>query len=301
MSTRKDQSSLARVISHFGHEVLICDAQGQTHRATVRKGVPALVSGDRVVCEKTKTEDLVITQRQPRQGLLSRSTRYSRSKPIAANIDLVLVVCSHQPELRTRLIDRYLAACELEQLSAVIVFNKIDQLSPQQLDDIQSQLAIYNQIGYSVFYISAEQPATLDSLRAFLAGKSSILVGQSGVGKSSIIRILQPEAEPRIGALSERSNKGQHTTTYSELYQLDEHSCIIDSPGIREFGLDLTEPDRLPAGFTEFNALSGECQFRDCRHLAEPGCAILEAVKQGRISEQRWQSYRAIYMSLNDG
>jgi len=296
-----DNNNIARVITHFGHEILISSYQGKRLRATVRKDVPALVSGDKVHWHLTENNDAVITELLERHGLLTRSTRFANSKPIAANIDLALVVCSHHPELRTGLIDRYLAACELAKIDAAIVFNKVDLLTDKELHEIKQQLSIYETIPYPVFYISAKQEDTLNDLKNTLKDKSSILVGQSGVGKSSIIRGLHPTANPKVADVSDKTNKGRHTTTHSELYNLNDNSFIIDSPGIREFGLDLDDPALLESGFKEFQALLGQCQFRDCMHISEPKCAIQKAVKAGSVSPQRWESYKSILDSLGEG
>jgi ribosome biogenesis GTPase len=290
----------ATVISHFGNEILICDEDNQRRRATVRQDLPPLVCGDRVSCEVTELDDIVITGLHDRHGTLKRSTPFQESKLIAANVDIALVVCSHKPRLNTGLLDRYLAAAELAEIETHIVFNKVDTLNEKDAENIKQTLSTYEEIGYPVYFISAKLMQGVETLRNILQAKTGVLVGQSGVGKSSIIRALLPDAKPKVAEVSDKTNKGQHTTTTSELYRLDKDSYVIDSPGIREFGLGNVDPEQLIYGFKEFRPLLGQCKFRDCTHTREPGCAILNAVKEGEISQMRYDSYLRILASLSD-
>ena len=299
MTTTRDTDLNATVISHFGNEILICDDNAQRHRARARQDIPPLVCGDKVTWQLTEFDDAIIVDLQPRHGTLTRSTPFKASKLIAANVDIALVVCSHKPKLNTGLLDRYLAACELADIDVHIVFNKIDTLNEKAAIQIKDQLATYQAIGYPVHYISAKQHQDIDSLKQPLLEKTSVLVGQSGVGKSSIIRALIPTAKPRVDVVSDKTNKGRHTTTTSELYTLDQHSYLIDSPGIREFGLGEIEPTALANGFREFKPHLGQCRFRDCSHTNEPGCAVIAAVQAGEISQIRFDSYQGILSSLS--
>lgn len=299
MTIARNTDQNATVISHFGNEMLICDETGQRRRATVRQNIPPLVCGDKVIWQLTEFDDAVIVGLHERHGTLTRSTPFKASKLIAANVDIALVVCSHKPKLNTGLLDRYLAACELAGIDVHIVFNKIDILNEETAEQIKQQLSIYQAIGYPVHYTSAKNQ-DIENLKQPLRAKTSILVGQSGVGKSSIIRALVPDAKPKVAEVSDKTNKGRHTTTNSELYTLDEHSYVIDSPGIREFGLGTIEPEQLAAGFREFKLLLGQCRFRDCTHTKEPGCAIIKAVEDNVISTERLESYRSILASLQE-
>jgi len=299
MTIARNTDQNATVISHFGNEMLICDETNQRRRATVRQNIPPLVCGDKVVWQLTEFDDAIIVGLHKRHGTLTRSTPFKASKLIAANVDIALVVCSHKPKLNLGLLDRYLAACELAGIDVHIVFNKIDILNEETAEQIKQQLSIYQAIGYPVHYTSAKKQ-DIENIKAPLHAKTSILVGQSGVGKSSIIRALVPNAKPKVAEVSDKTNKGRHTTTNSELYTLDEHSYVIDSPGIREFGLGTIEPEQLAAGFREFKPLLGQCRFRDCTHTKEPGCAIIEAVKNNVISTERLESYRSILASLQE-
>ena len=288
----------ATVISHFGNEVLIEDDQGLRLRAVPRQNLPGLVTGDRIGFEHNQTGLAVITTLAERHGTLSRSVKSNDERVIATNIDQVAIVCAAKPTLRTGLIDRYLVASELAGLKPIIVFNKLDLLNEKKLQQTRGLLAVYEAIGYAVHYVSAVEHTHLRQLHEAFAGKTSILVGHSGVGKSSLISALIPDAQPRIGDVSSASNKGQHTTTHSELYRLPDGGHIIDSPGIREFGLRTVDAQTLASGFIEFRPYIGQCKFRNCTHRHEPGCAIHDAVTQGQISTARLHSYHAILESF---
>lgn len=291
-------SHVAIVISNFGNEILIRDESGKEYRAVTRSNVPALVSGDHVQWVPTDNDSAVIENLLPRHGVLSRATKNNPEKIIVSNVDIALIVCAPRPAYKTGLIDRYLVACELAGISAMIVFNKSDLLSTEEYDATINTLSLYERIGYEIFYVSTKEESNITQLRNSLNDLTAVLVGQSGVGKSSLIRALVPGAEPNIGNVSSSTNKGRHTTTNSALYDINPTTHIIDSPGIREFGLKPLNAAELASGFREFKSLLGQCKFRDCTHYKEPGCAIAEAVKKGDISRQRWESYRLIAESF---
>lgn len=287
----------ATVITHFGNELLIQTRHGERLRAIPRQNLPPLATGDHVHYEPAETGHAVIDEVAARHGILMRQSK-NLEKLIAVNIDKVLIVCAAKPALKTGLIDRYLVACELAGLAAAIVFNKIDLLNAARLDEIKSQLAIYETIGYPVLYVSAKTGEGIPDLLNILHAATSVLVGHSAVGKSSLIKTLLPTSSPRIGKVSQATNKGQHTTTHSELYQLHDSGRIIDSPGIREFGLKTVDARQLAQGFREFAPFIDQCKFRDCTHTREPGCAVQQAVAEGRISSARIESYWAILDSF---
>lgn len=289
----------ATVITHYGNEILIQTRAGECLRAIPRQHLPALATGDRVHYAPGESSHAIIDDVAPRHGILSRVTK-NQEKLVAVNIDKVLIVSAARPALKTGLIDRYLVACEHAGLAATILYNKIDLLDAAQLENTKAELAVYSEIGYPVLYLSAKTGAGIDNLVHSLAGKTSILVGHSAVGKSSLIKALIPEASPRIGKVSHATKKGRHTTTHTEIYQLANAGLIIDSPGIREFGLKPMAPQQLALGFREFVPWLGHCKFRDCTHTTEPGCAILQAVANGNISTARIESYQALLNSLDE-
>ena len=298
MTDLNNEQKTARVISHFGNEILIQDQQDQRIRAKVKQGLAPLVCGDKVIWEENDLHEAITVDLLPRHGLLTRSTQFASEKLIAANVDIAFIVMCHKPAFKTGLLDRYIAACELAEIQISIVFNKIDSIEENKLQEFKTMLESYSDIGYPIHYLSAKKLIGIDSFKHTVHNKTGVLVGQSGVGKSSILRALFPEANPKIGDISTKTNKGKHTTTYSELYTLDSNSFLIDSPGIREFGLNIDEPESLAMGFREFKPYLGLCQFRDCKHTTEPKCAVQQAVNENKITQHRWESYKAIYASL---
>ena len=212
---------------------------------------------------------------------------------MAANIDQVAIVIAPEPTPHGNLIDRYLVATEAMGAAALLVVNKADLLADAGTAAVLATLlAPYEALGYPV--IEASRATAGATLGAALAGHTSVLVGQSGVGKTSLVNALLPGLDRRTGELSGPGRKGRHTTTTAELYHLATGGDLIDSPGIREFGLDHLPRDTVAGGFREFRPFLGHCRFRDCRHRDEPGCALLEAVAAGKVSSERLASYRHI-------
>ena len=287
-----------RAIARIGKTLMVEDDELQLHRCSVRQNLGAVVCGDDVVWEPTTSGEGVVAAIQPRKNLLTRPDRYGKAKAVAANIDVLLVVNAAKPALDTHLLDHYLVATELLAVEAVIVFNKMDLCSETELKTVRQQLRIYEQLGYPVQYTDAKQRRGVNELEAQLNGKTGIVVGLSGVGKSSLIKALLPDAELRIGQISAASGLGRHTTTSAQLFHLPSGGDIIDSPGVREFGLWQTDAKHIAQGFTEFHPYLGRCRFRDCLHVDEPGCAIAEAAEAGEINSIRLQSYRRMLAAV---
>ncbi|MFD2189309.1 small ribosomal subunit biogenesis GTPase RsgA [Pistricoccus aurantiacus] len=311
----RDQSRLAagdygperegRVIAHFGRTLEVRDSANATHhRCHLRANLDGLVTGDRVVWCKAQDESGVVVARQDRNNVLERPDARGQLKPVAANIDQILIVFAVEPAPYPNLIDRYLVAAEATGISPVLVLNKIDLLRKDD-GELLELLESYAALGYPVVRATTQLPDGLDALHECLSKRTSVFVGQSGVGKSSLIARLLPGENLRIGALSEDSRKGTHTTTTARLYDLRGDDLLastgelIDSPGIREFGLMHLDEQSVAEGFVEFRPYLGHCRFRDCRHRQEPGCALLEAVADGTIRESRLASYRHIIKSLS--
>ncbi|MDF7670660.1 small ribosomal subunit biogenesis GTPase RsgA [Orbaceae bacterium ESL0721] len=291
------------VVSRFGKSADIEDSRGAIFRCSIRRTLPSLVTGDKVVWRASIEPNTngIVEAVYPRHSELVRPDFYDGVKPVAANIDQIVIISAVLPELSLNIIDRYLVACEATQIDPVIVLNKVDLLTPEQLRDIQQQLEIYTEIGYQVLMISCQTEQGVAQLQAILLDKVSILVGQSGVGKSTIINQLLPHQDAVMtGGVSETSGLGQHTTTTTRLYHLPNGGEIIDSPGIREFGLWHLEPEQVISGFREFTNYLGGCQFRDCNHLDTPGCALQQALEEGKIAPSRLENYHRILQTMQE-
>jgi len=290
------------VIAHFGVQVEVeaqeGEHQGQIFRCHLRANLPALVTGDQVVWRPGNQGIGVIVAQLPRQSELCRPDTRGQLKPVAANVNLIVIVFAPLPEPHANLIDRYLIAAEHAGITPLLLLNKADLIDAQNAPALNALLSVYRTLGYPLMEVSAHDGAGIDALKARLDGHVSVFVGQSGVGKSSLVNSLLPGVDTRVGALSEMTGKGTHTTTTARLFHFPGGGELIDSPGIREFGLGHVSRADVEAGFIEFQELLGHCRFRDCKHDREPGCALLKALEQGQIQPQRMASYRHIISSL---
>ncbi|AYC31208.1 small ribosomal subunit biogenesis GTPase RsgA [Pseudomonas cavernae] len=290
------------VIAHFGVQVEVeaeaGELAGQVFRCHLRANLPALVTGDRVVWRAGNQGSGVIVAQQPRRSELCRPDNRGLLKPVAANVDLIVIVFAPLPEPHANLIDRYLVAAEHAGIHPLLLLNKADLIDEHNSAALDALLGTYRQLGYPLLEVSAHQGGGMEGLQRLLDGHVSVFVGQSGVGKSSLVNSLLPAVDTRVGPLSELTGKGMHTTTTARLFHFPGGGDLIDSPGIREFGLVHVSRDDIEAGFIEFRELLGHCRFRDCKHDREPGCALLQAIEDGRIQPQRMASYRHILASL---
>ena len=288
------------VVGAFGHTALVEDAGGRLWRCRVPRRQGPVVCGDRVAWLPEHGDQGRVVEVKPRRSALVRPGAGGRLKPLAANIDRLLVVVAPAPPPERGLLDRYLVAAELLDLPAAIVCNKSDLLDAAARADMAAGLAVYGHLGYPVVWASTRTEDGLAALRALLQEDTAIFVGQSGVGKSSLVKALVPEAELRTGALSAASGLGRHTTTAARLYHLPGGGAIIDSPGVRDFHLWPVEPAELARGFREFHPFLGRCRFRDCRHLEEPHCAVRAAAEAGAIDSGRYAGYRRLLQAMEE-
>ena len=286
------------VIAHFGVQVDVEDGDGQICRCHLRANLPTLVTGDRVVWRAGNQGHGVIVAQLPRSTELCRPDTRGQLKPVASNVDQIVIVFAPLPHPHANLIDRYLIAAEHAGIRPLLLLNKADLLDEENAAFIDGLLSTYRFLKYPLLEVSAHDGAGMAALRAALDDRISVFVGQSGVGKSSLVNSLLPGVDLKVGALSELTGKGTHTTTTARLFHFPEGGDLIDSPGIREFGLGHVSRDDVEAGFIEFRDLLGHCRFRDCKHDREPGCALLQALEEGRIQPQRMASYRHIIASL---
>ncbi len=288
-----------RVIAHFGIQVDVEGDDGLVRRCHMRANLPALVTGDQVIWRADNQQGGVIVAQLPRSSELCRPDQRGQLKPVAANVDQLIIVFAPLPTPYSNLIDRYLVAAEQAGLTPLLVLNKADLMQQGEYSELRDWLADYARLGYRVMHLSAGSGEGLEQLRSALQDHISVFVGQSGVGKSSLINTLLPGVDLRVGELSEATGKGTHTTTTARLFHFPAGGELIDSPGIREFGLTHISHDDLLEGFIEFRPFLGLCRFRDCQHLHEPGCALLQALNEGKISATRMNSYRHILSSLS--
>lgn len=278
-----------QVVAAFGRHFDVETADGAIVSCVTRGKKGGIACGDRLQIELTGPDQGVIKSIDPRTSLLFRSDQF-KEKIIAANVSQIVVVIAASPAFYEDLINRCLIAAETAALKILIVLNKCDM--EQETRAALAQLHLYRDLGYPLLTLSAKQD--ISPLRPYLNGETSVLVGQSGMGKSSIINALLPEAQAHTREISQALNSGKHTTTHARLYHLDRDSHIIDSPGLQEFGLAHVSEQDIAHAFVEFRPCLGHCRFSNCRHLVEPGCAVLEAVAAGKIDRRRLESYRKL-------
>jgi ribosome biogenesis GTPase len=288
------------VIAAFGRQVIVraapASGRGEVRaRPAGRKLV--VVCGDRVRCESDRAHnEVLIVEVLPRRSLLARSSVRGDSEPVVANITQLVVVIAPVPQPDFFIVDRYLCAATSAGVMGAIAVNKSD------LEDgsvVADEIAALTATGYRHISCSAKVGSGLDELRTLLKGDVSVLVGQSGVGKSSIVGALIPESDIATGGLM-REGEGRHTTTASRSYELASGGTLIDSPGVRDFAPAVDRLDEKTLGFPEIQQRAGKCKFQDCKHLQEPGCAIIAATGTGAMSARRYESYRRLRRTYND-
>ena len=291
---------ICRYSKHFEVEALEGADQGKSHKCVTRTNLGTLVAGDKVIWRSGANQTGVIESKQQRSSLLQRPDNFGKLKAVAANIDQMLIVIASEPVPQPNLIDRYLVAAELIGVRPIIALNKTDLITNQNRESLEKLLGLYESLGYITLKIvsSRHQPAQLSNLLNYIDQRTSIIVGQSGVGKSSLINKLLPDAKLEVGDLSEQTREGTHTTTKAKLFHLAKGGQLIDSPGIRDFGLWHISTQELEQGFIDIAQHAGQCRFRDCQHNNEPSCAILQAVEQGDINQDRFQSFSKIKASI---
>ena len=289
-----------RVIAAHGRQYVVELADGSRLPCFPRGKKSDVACGDRVDIKQTSDDQGVIEAIQPRSSLLYRSNEI-RQKLIAANVDQLVIVVATEPAFSDELIARALIAAESEEITPLIVLNKCDLAD--KLPAARQRLAVLANLGYRVLELSALEHA--EELRPHLANQTSVLVGQSGMGKSTLTNALVPGAAAATRELSTALDSGKHTTTYARLYKLPSDTCpggtLIDSPGLQEFGLKHLTAQQIEFGFAEFRPFLGQCRFRDCQHDAEPGCAIKQALAEGIIHPRRLDHFRQFISESRHG
>ncbi len=281
----------AEVIAAFGRHLLVRDAAGTERRARPSGRKLVIVCGDRVQCSVDPAHNEVLIEVvRPRRTLLARSSLRGDSEPVVANISQVVVVIAALPAPDFFVVDRYLCAATAAGVAGTVAINKSD-LATNKVHD--GEIAAYAAAGYAHLACSARQASGLAALTAALGDAVSVLVGQSGVGKSSLVAALLPDVEVTTGELM-REEEGRHTTTASRAYRLASGGTLIDSPGVRDFAPAIDQLDARTLGFPEVARLAPQCRFQDCRHMQEPDCAVITGAESGALSARRYESYRRL-------
>lgn len=278
-----------RVVAAHGRQYIVETADGQRLPCFPRGKKSEVACGDDVEITQSSPDQGVIDAILPRRHLLYRSNEI-RQKLIAANVDQLVVVVACEPAFSDDLVTRALIAAESQEIEVLIVLNKCDLA--ERLPAARRQTGVFAGLGYRVLELCARDHA--EDLRPQLQGRTSVLVGQSGMGKSTLVNALIPEAGAATREISQALDSGKHTTTHATLYHLDADSHLIDSPGLQEFGLGHLDRGEIEYAFREFRPYLGHCRFRDCRHDREPDCALRPAVDAGKIEKTRFASYRRL-------
>ena len=280
-----------------------CRVKGSFRLKGIRSTNPVAV-GDHVVFDVRSDGTAYIVEILERKNYIVRkaSNLSKQSHILAANLDLCfLIVTISHPATATTFIDRFLAAAEAYRVPVVLVFNKSDIYNEAETEELEYLTALYRSIGYRCLHTSATEGKGIEELKEMMSGKVSLLAGNSGVGKSSLVNAIAPEIAARVGEISKTHDTGMHTTTYTEMFEFMPGSYIVDTPGVKGFGTYDMEIEEISHYFVEFFKLSKDCKYGNCTHTHEPGCAVLEALERGEIAPSRYQSYLSILEDKEEG
>lgn len=277
------------VITHLGKSLAVEIGSGETILCHTRRSLESATVGDRVLWEPTEGNLGCVVDILERKSLLTRPARQQKTRPVAANLDQILIVFAALPRCDLLLVDQYLVVSENLGIRPLLICNKADL--PNTSKDLDRTLALYEEIGYTTIRVSARTGFGLEQLKRELGGHTSMLAGQSGVGKSSLTNALIPNKNLRTAELSQGTLHGKHTTTTTTLFHVPDGGDLIDSPGVAIFGLAETTENDLACGYREFQQFLGNCRFNDCSHVNDQGCAIRLAVEKGMISEERYERF----------
>lgn len=283
--------------------IVECRVKGNFRLKGIRSTNPVAV-GDNVIFDMREDGTAYITEILERRNYIVRkaSNLSKQSHILAANLDICfLIVTINHPVTATTFIDRFLAAAEAYRVPMVLVFNKTDLYDDADNEELDYLTALYGSIGYQCLHTSATNGKGIEDLKEMMRGKVSLLAGNSGVGKSSLVNAITPEIAARVGEISKSHDTGMHTTTYTEMFEFMPDSFIVDTPGVKGFGTYDMEVEEISHYFVEFFELSKDCRYGNCTHTHEPGCAVLEALERGEIAPSRYQSYLSILEDKDEG
>lgn len=286
--------NIARVVANHGAELTLSTSTAEKITATTRKKLGLVVTGDLVRWEPGSHGDARVTEVLERSGTLARTDRTGNAKPIATNVTQLLVVTAPKPPFDSLLLDRYCVAAANIGAETAVIINKTDLLDDTTAPVAEAIEHLYTQLGYRVARCCVKEAQGLNAITGLLRDQVSILVGQSGVGKSSILNALLPQHNIKTGGLSDNSGLGRHTTTVTNWYDLPDNGAIIDSPGVRQFSLEHLESVDIQAGFREIATAAMSCKFNDCSHRHEPECSVLEALANGKIDADRFSHFQQL-------
>jgi len=288
-------ASKGRVIASYGRRGVLDPGDGSRHRYVLKGRKIRVVCGDLVDwVEQKDSHEALVQAVAPRRNALERPDAAGRVELLAANLDRLFAVVAPAPEPDFFIVDRYLCAAELMGVEGLIIWNKTDLET-----GIPNELSVYERLGYTVIRVSCKLADETKQLTCHLGDGINMLAGQSGVGKSSLINLLVPDADVAVGELSHASSEGKHTTTASFMHNLVAGGQLIDSPGVREFAPHIADPTIVQGGFREIHSLASGCKFSNCQHIREPECAVKNALERGEISAHRYESYKRLHNNVS--
>ncbi len=309
----ESNTQTVRVISHHGRQLYAETEDGKKIKCKIRQSLGDIACGDYVLVQYEKDKSVMATDKAPdnssryvvvaikkRSNLLLKTGFAGATKPVAANIGQLVIVTALKPKPNPYLIDRYLTAAENLPAEALIIINKVDLMDAEGKRLADDICHLYKKINYRVITCSIKQGHGIEEITAALSNTTSILVGLSGVGKSSIVKAILPKEVIKIGETSAATGEGKHTTTVSALYHLKDNGIIIDSPGVRDFTPINNSIDEITQGFIDVRQFSGTCKFSNCSHQNEPECAVKQALSEGKLSEQRVNNYLRMVQEFNE-
>lgn len=297
LTDKADQNDIARVVANHGTELTLATSSAEKIIATPKKKLGLVVTGDLVRWQAENHGNARVTEVMERSGTLARTDRQGNAKPIATNVSQLLVVTAPKPPFDSLLLDRYCVAAANIGAEIAVIINKTDLLDETTAPVAEAIETLYTRLGYRVARCCVKEVQGLNAIKSLLGNQISILVGQSGVGKSSILNALLPQHNIKTGGLSDNSGLGRHTTTVTNWYDLPDNGAIIDSPGVRQFSLEHLDSVDIQAGFKEIAEHAMSCKFNDCTHQHEPACSVLAAVASGKVDTDRFNHFKQLMVT----